>query len=67
MLVLSRKKDEVVCIGDHIEIMVIDIRGDKVRLGIKAPEDVTVHRQEIYELIQKEGSKKEVNIENKTE
>ena len=54
MLVLSRKKDEKIIIGDKITLMVIDIRGDKVRLGIDAPKDVTVHREEVYEAIQKE-------------
>ena len=54
MLVLSRKKDEKIIIGDSISVMVIEIRGDKVRLGIDAPRDVTVHRQEVYEAIQKE-------------
>ena len=54
MLVLSRKKDEKIVIGDRITIMVIDIRGDKVRLGIEAPRDVTVHRQEVYEAIRRE-------------
>ncbi len=54
MLVLSRKKDEKIVIGDQITLMVIDIRGDKVRLGIEAPKDVAVHRQEVYEAIQKE-------------
>ena len=48
MLVLSRKKDEKIVIGDNITLMVIEIRGDKVRLGIDAPRDVTVHREEIY-------------------
>ncbi|HID24750.1 MAG TPA: carbon storage regulator CsrA [Planctomycetaceae bacterium] len=54
MLVLSRKKDETIIIGDHIKIMVIDIRKDKVRLGIEAPRDVSVHRREVYEAIQRE-------------
>lgn len=54
MLVLSRKKDEVICVGPDIKIMVIGIRGDKVRLGIEAPQDVSVHRKEIYDIIQKE-------------
>lgn len=53
MLVLSRKKDEKIVIGDNITLMVIDIRGDKVRLGIEAPKDVTVHRQEIYDAIKR--------------
>ncbi len=55
MLVLSRKKDEKIIIGDSISIMVIDIRGDKVRLGIDAPRDVSVHRREVYDAIQKES------------
>ena len=54
MLVLSRKKDEVICIGDDIEIIVVDVRGDKVRLGISAPRDITVHRKEIVLKIQEE-------------
>ena len=54
MLVLSRKKDEKIVIGDNITIMVIEIRGDKVRLGIEAPREITVHRQEVYEAIQRE-------------
>ena len=49
MLVLSRKKDERIIIGDQITVMVIEIRGDKVRLGIDAPKEVTVHREEVYE------------------
>lgn len=60
MLVLSRKKDEKIVIGDNITLMVIEIRGDKVRLGIDAPRDVTVHREEIYDAIKREetGSEK---------
>ena len=53
MLVLSRKKDEKIIIGDNIAIMVVDIQGDKVRLGIDAPREVTVHREEVYQAIQK--------------
>ncbi len=56
MLVLSRKKDEKIVIGDKITIMVIEIRGDKVRLGIDAPRDITVHREEVYEAIKREQS-----------
>lgn len=56
MLVLSRKKDEKIVIGDSITLMVIEIRGDKVRLGIEAPRDVTVHREEVYEAIKRENS-----------
>jgi carbon storage regulator len=54
--VLSRKKDEVIRIGDDIKLMVIEIRGDKVRIGIDAPKDVSVHRQEIYDAIKAEES-----------
>lgn len=52
MLVLSRKKNESIIIDDQIVIMVVDIRGDRVRLGIEAPKHVTVHRREVYDLIQ---------------
>jgi carbon storage regulator len=55
MLVLSRQKDETIMIGDDIEITVVDIRGDKVRLGIAAPPHVPVHRKEVYEAIQREN------------
>ena len=54
MLVLSRQKDESIIIGDNVEITIVDIRGDKVRLGITAPKDVPVHRREVYEAIQRE-------------
>ena len=54
MLVLSRKRDEKIVIGDNITVMVIEIRGDKVRLGIEAPREVSVHRQEVYEAIKRE-------------
>lgn len=54
MLVLSRKKDETIVINDNIKIMVVEVRGDKVRLGIDAPRDVTVHREEIYNAIKRE-------------
>lgn len=53
MLVLSRKKDEKIIIGDNISIMIVDIQGDKVRLGIEAPREVSVHREEVYQAIQK--------------
>ncbi|MCG6157672.1 carbon storage regulator CsrA [Rubinisphaera margarita] len=56
MLVLSRQRDESIMIGDHIKITIVDIRGDKVRLGIQAPGDVAVHREEIYLAIQQEKS-----------
>lgn len=53
MLVLSRKKNESIVINDDITIVVVEIRGDKVRLGIEAPKEVPVHRNEVYEAIQK--------------
>ncbi|MBI5765312.1 MAG: carbon storage regulator CsrA [Planctomycetes bacterium] len=55
MLVLSRQRDETIMIGDEIEITVVDIRGDKVRLGITAPSHVPVHRKEVYDAIQREN------------
>jgi len=55
MLVLSRQRDETIMIGDEIELTVVDIRGDKVRLGIKAPSHVAVHRKEIYDAIKREN------------
>jgi carbon storage regulator len=54
MLVLSRQKDESIMIGDDVEIVIVDVRGDKVRLGINAPREISVHRKEIYLAIQKE-------------
>jgi carbon storage regulator len=55
VLVLSRQRDESIMIGDNIVITVVDIRGDKVRLGINAPTEIPVHRQEVYEAIQREN------------
>ena len=55
MLVLSRKKNESIIINDHITVTVIEIRGDKIRLGIEAPKDVTVHRREVYEAIHRQN------------
>jgi carbon storage regulator len=55
MLVLSRQRDQTIMIGDDIEITVVDIRGDKVRLGINAPNEVPVHRKEVYEAIKREN------------
>ena len=57
MLVLSRQRDESIIIGDNIIITIGDIRGDKVRLGIEAPTEIPVHRQEVYEAIQRENAK----------
>ena len=55
MLVLSRQRDETIMIGDDIELTVVDIRGDKVRLGINAPSHIVVHRKEIYDAIKREN------------
>ncbi len=55
MLVLARKINESIMIGDDIEIVVIDIKGDQIKLGIKAPRRISVHRKEIYEEIQQEN------------
>jgi carbon storage regulator len=57
MLVLSRHRDESIMIGDDVVVTIVDIRGDKVRLGIDAPQDVPVHRQEVYEAIKRENEK----------
>jgi len=59
MLVLSRKKDEKIVIGDNISIMIVEIRGDKVRLGIDAPRDVSVHRREVYDAIKRKESEQD--------
>ncbi len=58
MLVLSRQRDESIMIGDDVEIIIVDVRGDKVRLGITAPKNIPVHRREIYDAIQREKSQK---------
>lgn len=55
MLVLSRHRDESIMIGDDVVVTIVDIRGDKVRLGIDAPADIPVHRQEVYDAIQREN------------
>jgi carbon storage regulator len=54
VLVLSRKRDERIHIGDDVVLVVVEVRGDKVRLGIEAPKDVPVHRHEVYDAIQQE-------------
>jgi carbon storage regulator len=58
MLVLSRQRDESIMIGDDVEITIVDVRGDKVRLGITAPKSIPVHRREIYDAIQREKAEK---------
>jgi len=55
MLVLSRHRDESIMIGDDVVVTIVDIRGDKVRLGIDAPQDIPVHRREVYEAIKREN------------
>ena len=55
MLVLSRQRDQTIMIGDDVEITVVDIRGDKVRLGINAPAEIPVHRKEVYDAIKREN------------
>jgi carbon storage regulator len=55
MLVLSRQRDESIIIGDNVVVTIVDIRGDKVRLGIEAPCEIPVHRQEVYEAIRREN------------
>ena len=57
MLVLSRQRDESIIIGDDIVVTIVDIRGDKVRLGIEAPTEIPVHRQEADEAIQRESQR----------
>ena len=61
MLVLSRRKDESIFIGDDIEIFIVEIRGDKVRLGISAPRNVPVHRHEVYEAILRDNNIKRID------
>jgi carbon storage regulator len=57
MLVLSRRPEEAIMIGDCIRVVIIEIRGDKVRLGIEAPKEVPVHRWEVYDAIKRETSR----------
>jgi carbon storage regulator len=55
MLVLSRQRDESIMIGDNVVVTIVDVRGDRVRLGIEAPREIAVHRREVYEAIQREN------------
>jgi len=57
MLVLSRLRDESIIIGKDVVVTIVDVRGDKVRLGVQAPSEVPVHRREVYEAIQSENRK----------
>lgn len=59
MLVLSRKENEVIRVGDQVVIRIVEIRSDKVRVGIEAPGDVAVHRQEVWLKIKREESRGE--------
>ena len=67
MLVLSRQRDESIVIGDNIVITIVDIRGDKVRLGIQAPVEIPVHRREVYDAIQRENKKAAQSSNSKSE
>ena len=66
MLVLSRQRDESIMIGDDVEIIIVDVRGDKVRLGITAPRNIPVHRREIYDAIQREKNENKEPQEKKS-
>ncbi|EQA45109.1 carbon storage regulator [Leptospira broomii serovar Hurstbridge str. 5399] len=57
MLVLARRTNESIIIGDDIEIVIVDIKGDQVKIGVKAPKEVSVHRAEVYREIQAENRK----------
>ncbi|MBD8519597.1 MULTISPECIES: carbon storage regulator CsrA [Lysinibacillus] len=61
MLVLSRKKNESIMIGDHVEVKILSVEGDQVKLGIVAPKTVTVHRAEVFEAIQQQN-KEALNV-----
>ena len=58
MLVLSRCKDESIMVGENVEVIIVDVRGNKVRLGITAPKDISVHRKEVYKTLQREKAMK---------
>jgi carbon storage regulator len=55
MLVLSRQRDESIVIGDDVVVTIVDVRGDKVKLGIEAPQNISVHRREVYDAIRREN------------
>jgi len=57
VLVLTRKKEQSIIIGDNIEITIVDIQGDQVRIGINAPKNITIHRKEVYLEIQEENKR----------
>ncbi len=66
MLVLTRKRGESIVIDDNVIVTVIEIRGDKVRLGVEAPKEVPVHRREVWDAIRRDGEKGERPGENQT-
>jgi carbon storage regulator len=59
MLVLSRHKDESIMVGENVEVIIVDVQGNKVRLGITAPKDISVHRKEVYKTLQREKTMKD--------
>jgi carbon storage regulator len=63
MLVLSRKKNESIVINNDITIVVVEIRGDKVRLGVEAPKEVPVHRREVYDAIHRDEMTQSKNVD----
>ncbi|MDG2015204.1 MAG: carbon storage regulator CsrA [Pirellulaceae bacterium] len=64
MLVLSRKKNESIVINDDIKIVVVEIRGDKVRLGVEAPKEIPVHRHEVHEAIKRLENEQNSGVED---
>ena len=64
MLVLSRKRNESIVINGDIEIRIVDIRGDKVRIGVEAPSSVTVHRREVYDAIVRENAEADLKSDD---
>lgn len=62
MLILTRKRSEEILISDDITIVVVEIRGDKVRLGVEAPKDVPIHRKEVYDVIQRAKTSTDGNV-----
>jgi len=62
MLVLTRKKNESIIIGDNIEVCILDTSGDQVRIGVKAPRNIPVHRKEVYSEIQEENKKAAADV-----